>query len=312
MKINGIHHITAISSDAKATYDFYTSILGLRLVKKSVNQDDVQTYHLFFGNRTGTPGMDLTFFPFRGVPPGKQGNGLVTTISFAVPVGSIDFWQQRFEKRNVKHMSPTEVFGKRTLMFFDNDGQRLELVEVEDIDEMYKEHVWATEEITKDQALHAFYSATLSVHAIEAIVPVLNVFGYKETDVSGNLHHFQLDHTKRAPVLVVDSENIPEPALNGSGTVHHIAFAVDNEQDELRMRNKLVEIGLHPTPVIDRYYFKSVYFRTEAGILFEIATDEPGFTADEEERTLGEKLALPPFLEPYREEIEQELPPLKL
>lgn len=312
MYIHGIHHITAISSNAKSTYDFYTSVLGLRLVKKSVNQDDVQTYHLFFGNKTGSPGMDLTFFPFAGVPPGKRGNGLVTTITFAVPSGSLSFWKKRFETLQVKHEQVTEVFGKKALMFYDNDDQRLELIETDDIHDMYQNSVWTTSEISKDHALRAFYSATLSVGSIEEIQAVLDVFGYKKTTQTGNMHYFRLEHTKRAPVLIIEEEYIQEPAINAAGTVHHIAFAVKSEQDELRVRNELVAIGLYPTPVIDRYYFKSVYFRTPAGILFEIATDEPGFTADEDEATLGEELALPPFLEPRREEIERNLPLLQL
>lgn len=309
MNVQGIHHITAISSSAQETYDFYTKILGLRLVKKSVNQDDVEIYHLFFGNKVGSPGMDLTFFPFAGVLRGLRGNGLVTTISFAVPVGSLSFWKDRFETLKIKHESITKEFGQSRVIFYDSDDQKLELVEVSEIDEEYKNNVW-TKEIAKEQAIHSFHSATLNVLNIDSILPVLDVFGYKEITKEEERYLFQLPGKLSAGQLVVEEKPSTELSINGYGTVHHIAFQVKDDKEQLVLRQKLVDIDEQPTHVIDRYYFKSVYFRTKAGILFELATHGPGFTADEDEKVLGEKLALPPFLEPHRKEIESLIKPI--
>lgn len=311
MNILGIHHITAIASDAQKTYDFYTKVLGLRLVKKSVNQDDVQTYHLFFGNKNGSPGMDLTFFPFEDVVKGQRGNGLVTTISFAVPTGSLEFWKKRFKKLKVKHDSIVKEFAHTRLMFYDGDNQRLELVEVDDIANEYKNNVWTTTEISKENALHSFHMATLDVLTIESIQSVLDLFGYKSITKDRQISLFKVGDGKGPAFLLVEENPSLEPAINGYGTVHHIAFAVEDLDEQEQFRKKLIEIGEHPTQVIDRFYFQSVYFRTKAGILFEIATEGPGFAADEDENRLGEKLALPPFLEEYRPVIEAHLKPLK-
>jgi glyoxalase family protein len=312
MNIHGIHHITAISSDAQSTYNFYTKILGLRLVKKSVNQDDVQTYHLFFGNKNGSPGMDLTFFPFANVAKGQRGNGLVTTISFAVPTGSLDFWIKRFKNLKIKHDEIRNEFGHKRLMFYDEDEQRLELVEVADISEEYKKDVWTTDEIKEENALHSFHSATLDVLNIETIQPVLDLFGYKLITKKLQNYLFKVPGKTGPAFLEVEEKPSIEPAINGYGTVHHIAFAVTDLQEQEEFRKKLIEIGEQPTHMIDRFYFASVYFRTKAGILFEIATEGPGFTADEEASKLGEKLALPPFLEEDRTIIEAHLKPLKI
>lgn len=311
MNIYGIHHITAISSNAQSTYDFYTKVLGLRLVKKSVNQDDVQTYHLFFGNKNGSPGMDLTFFPFADVVKGQRGNGLVTAISFAVPKGSLEFWKKRFKKLKVKHDSEVKKFGHSRLIFYDGDDQRLELVEVDDIAKEYSQNVWTTEEISKENALHSFHMATLDVLNIESIQPVLDLFGYTLITKDRQEHLFKVGDGTGPTYLLVEEKPSVEPAINGYGTVHHIAFAVKNLEEQEEFRKKLIEIGEQPTQMIDRFYFQSVYFRTKAGILFEIATVGPGFAADEDENKLGEKLVLPPFLEGYRPVIEAHLKPLK-
>lgn len=308
--VHGIHHITAISSDPQATYDFYAKTLGLRLVKKTVNQDDTATYHLFFGDKEGSPGMDLTFFTFQPAHQGRRGTGLVTTISLAVPEDSLVFWMKRFKKLKVKHDEVVEQYGIQTMMFYDHDDQRFELVGIKK--ERLKDdgNVWTTDEISENEAIRYFDSATLSVSSLAQIEPVLLTLGYEQVSKDGHISLYQLPGVERAGFLQVDESPDQEQGLNMAGTVHHIAFQVKDSAEELAMREKIVRLGLYPTTVIDRFYFKSVYFRTPAGILFELATNGPGFATDESDQHLGEKLALPPFLEDQREEIEKELVPI--
>lgn len=307
----GIHHITAIASDAQKNVHFYSKLLGLRLVKKTVNQDDVETYHLFFGDRYGHPGMDLTFFIFRPPMQGRRGSGLVTTISLAVPETSLQFWLSRFDSVGIKHTGISERFGHSRVTFYDEDEQQLELVAVPDNELDRTQDVWVTQEVAKEQAIRSFYSATLSVVSNAAMAPILqHVFGYALVATEHNVHLYRVNDSTRASFLEVHEEPAALYGLNAAGTVHHIAFRAKDEAEQLSMRQKVEELGLYPTEVIDRFYFKSVYFRTPSGILFEIATDEPGFTADEKEETLGERLSLPPFLEHERAIIEAQLPPV--
>lgn len=310
--VAGIHHITSIASDPKKTVDFYTRILGLRLVKKSVNQDEVSTYHLFFGDNTGEPGMDLTFFTFQPIMQGLQGVGQVTKISLAVPEESLEFWQKRFDTNTVDHETISEHLGTSRITFYDFDQQCFELVGVPQ-NEFSKgaKKVWTTSEISESQAIGYFYSATLSVPHISLVEPVLkNVFGYSEVKKQNNISQYKVGDGVRAAYIEVDATPTFEEGINAAGTVHHIAFEVADETELLEARQKVVEVGLYPTEVINRYYFKSVYFRTRAGILFELATAGPGFTADEKESELGKTLALPPFLESRRKEIEAGLEPI--
>lgn len=325
----GIHHITAIASDAQATYDFYAKILGLRLVKKTVNQDDVTAYHLFFGDQAGEPGMDLTFFIFNPVHQGIAGLGQVTAISLAVPADSLSFWQSRLEAHQVKHQPIDTWFGRRRLVLFDSDGQRIELVGIPEGEYIDDSHVWETDEVSKEQAIRCFYSARLGIFSHETIVPVLEfVLGFRMVEEGQHESLFQAevvrDHklenthdnnpagtiSSRGCYLEVAELPLLEPGINAAGTVHHIAFAVEDEEALLKLRERVFDVGLYPTEVIDRYYFKSVYFRTRAGILFELATMGPGFTADEPLEVLGERLALPPFLEDQRAAIEAGLEPI--
>ena len=307
-----IHHITAIASDPSQCVHFYTHILGLRLVKKSVNQDQTEAYHLFFGDKTGEPGMDLTFFTFPGVARGSRGVGAVSTISLTVPEQSLDFWVARFEKYAVTHEKIEEKFGKKALTFYDSDDQRLELVGAASEELVSDEdQVWATPEVSKEHAIRSFYSAKLSVSAKGMIEPIVTkILGFKQVDESGQVSLYTIPGVSRAHYLEIE-EAPDEPAVyNAAGTVHHIAFQVENATELLQKRNELRQAGLHTTDVIDRYYFKSVYFRTPAGILFELATNGPGFTVDEPEAVLGKKLCLPPFLEAQRDEIEANLEPI--
>jgi len=313
-RVQGIHHITAIGSDPQQLVDFYTGVLGLRLVKKSVNQDDVSAYHLFFGDRTGEPGMDLTFFTFPGVRRGSRGIGQVTLVSLAVPEDAMGFWQARFQEQGVRHEAIEERFGRHRLRFYDPDDQQLELVAAPAPDlGTHEEQLWTTAAVGAQQAIRHFHSAHLSAASLGTVEPVLlQALGYERIDQDGQRSLYRLEDQVRAGELEVEEAPGGQPGLNAAGTVHHIAFAAHDEGHQLALRERVLGMGLQPTQVIDRYYFKSVYFRIPAGILFEIATMGPGFTADEDEATLGEKLALPPFLEDQREVIEAGLPPVHI
>lgn len=304
----GIHHITAIGSDPQKLVDFYTQVLGLRLVKKTVNQDDVSAYHLFFGDKTGEPGMDLTFFTFPGAQPGARGRGQVTTISLAVPADSLPFWQQRFDQLGVRHDGITRLFDLDRITFYDFDDQRLELIAVPDLAETGE--VWTTPQVSAKHAIRAFHSARLTVTGKASIEGILDGLGYKHLKDEADLSLYQLEGQQRAAFLEVEAAPDQPMGYNAVGTVHHIAFGAANEAAQADLRAKMISLGQRPTEVIDRFYFKSVYYRVPAGILFEIATMGPGFTADEDTATLGERLSLPPFLEPHRAQIEAGLVPV--
>jgi len=310
--IQGIHHITAIASDAQKNYRFYTHVLGLRLVKKTVNQDDVGTYHLFYGDKEGFPGMDLTFFIFLPSTQGKRGNGLVTKISFQVPEQSLPFWENRFKRLQVNTEGLSKLFDRKRLIFFDHDDQQLELVGIPE-QELEDKEIWTTEDVSSENAIRSFHSATLRVSDIQMVEPILTtVFGYVKKEREENIFHYSLPDSKRANIIEVHEDSSLGYGINAAGTVHHIAFRAKNESEQSHLQKRVQNLGIQTTDVIDRFYFKSVYFRIPGGILFEIATDGPGFTADESEKTLGEHLALPPFLEHQRIKIESALAPIVL
>ena len=309
----GIHHITAIASNPQACYDFYTKTLGLRLVKKSVNQDQTEAYHLFFGDKTGEPGMDLTFFTFEPIMQGVHGVGQVTRISLAVPEESLDFWRHRFEDFNIEHEPQITHFDFPRIRFIDADRQQFELVGLPANTLASTEgDIWTTLEITSANAIRAFHSSTLTVSNRELIDPVLKVLGYELQEQEGHISLYQNHNIARAAYLEVEESPLAKTGINAAGTVHHIAFQVEDEEALLKARAAIFALGVNPTGIIDRYYFKSVYFRTSAGILFELATAGPGFTVDEPEDSLGQKLALPPFLEEQREAIESRLVPINV
>lgn len=310
MTISGIHHITAIASNAQKTYDFYSGILGLRLVKKSVNQDQTEAYHLFFGDKTGEPAMDLTFFTFSGIGRGVSGAGAVTLISLAVPESSLDFWSKRFEAKEVKYEQVAERFGNKRIAFQDFDGQQLELVGIPHL-ETVSQNVWTTNEVPLTYAIRHFHSARITVQSIRILDQLLTKMGYQETHSDNQTRLFVLPKGNRAAHLEIEVDSQASFDSGMAGCVHHIAFSVHYEAEELSWCEKLRELGLQPTQIIDRYYFKSIYFRLPEGVLFELATMGPGFTVDEPEDSLGEKLALPPFLEHQREIIESNLIPIE-
>ena len=304
--INGLHHITAISSDTRKNKHFYTSVLGLRFVKKSVNQDDVGTYHLYYGDYSGSPGTILTFFPWAGLRRGRPGTGQSYATAFSVPAGSLPFWQERFAQLKVEHLAPEKRFNDEVLTFFDGDGLRLELVATSEVDARTPA---PSTEIPATFAIRGFHSSTLALSDASATASVLtNTMGYHLVSQTG--HRTRYSASESGPGAYVDLLTDPTlpRGLSGAGTIHHVAFRVPDDASQANARAQIVKDGLPVSPVIDRAYFKSIYYREPGGVLFEIATDQPGFAIDEPVETLGSKLSLPPHLEPNRAEIEAGLP----
>lgn len=305
-RVLGLHHITAIAGDAKRNLEFYTKVLGQRLVKKTVNFDDPQTYHFYFGNETGTPGTILTFFPWQRVRKGYNGSGMATGIGYAVPEGSLDFWADRFKQFNVKHDDVSERFGERYLSFEDPDGLKIDLVVPEKEDHR---QAWKTTEVNEAVATRGFHSVALTVKNRTPTVSVLtDVLGYQLLKQEGNRYRFVTDAIDNASVVdIIEAPHLPA-GLNAGGTNHHVAFRVKDENSQMEFREKILSKGLNITPKIDRDYFFSMYFREPGGVLFELATENPGFERDENVSELGTHLKLPKQYEGIRSEIEKVLP----
>lgn len=308
-RILGLHHITAIANIAQRNHDFYTKVLGLRLVKKTVNFDDPGTYHFYYGNEEGTPGTILTFFPWEGIGQGTNGVGMATEIAYAVAGGSIDFWKERFKQFNIKTQEAVERFGEIYLPFTDPDGLNLALVVPKTTD---NRKGWVTGEVAESVATKGFQGTTLSLKELEPTARVLtDILGYKQTGQEGNRYRFITDAIETASTIDILVDEKGKRGYNAAGTNHHIAFRVENDDVQMAFREKILSAGLQITPKIDRDYFFSLYFREPGGVLFEIATDNPGFTVDEPLIQLGSKLKLPKQYEPARAEIERVLPVLK-
>ncbi len=306
--ILGIHHVTAMAGDAHGNVDFYTRVLGLRLVKRTVNFDDPGTYHLYFGNGEGAPGTILTFFPwgarsFRG----RIGTGQVSVTSFSIPAASIAFWKDRLSRLDVAVSGPLDRFDEVVLALRDRDGVALELVAGgADV-----RAGWSNGSIPIEHAIRGFHHATLSLAGYERTAELLTkTLGFRTAGEEGN--RFRFVAGDGAPGAIVDLACEPGRAHGnmGVGVVHHIAYRVASDEAQLAMRQRIVEAGLDVTPVLDRQYFHSIYFREPGGVLFEIATDPPGFAIDEPVAELGNRLKLPPWLESHRGEIEADLPRL--
>lgn len=305
----GLHHITAIAGEAQRNYDFYTKVLGLRLVKKTVNFDDPGTYHFYYGDEIGTPGSILTFFPWEGIRKGWAGTGMATEIGYSVPSGSLDFWVKHFETLKVKQQPVAERFGERFLLFEDRDGLQLNLVETGDQD---KRKPWVTTAVPADAATRGFHSIVLTVRNSKATAQVLtDIFGYRLVGQEGNRYRFATDAVATANIVDIVETPTGHAGINAGGTNHHVAFRVKNDQALMAFREKVRSAGLHITEKIDRNYFYSLYFREPGGVLFEIASDNPGFATDESVATLGTNLMLPAQYEQNRHQIEAALPQLK-
>lgn len=317
MQLPGLHHITAVSANIANNVKFYTEVLGLRLVKKSVNQDDVSAYHLFYADKVGSPGTDMTFFDWPHIRPDVRGTDSIVGTAFRV--GSreaLDFWCERFEALNVKYMEIGKFADRELLPFEDPEGQRLYLVNDEGFE--FEGEIWQRPDIPDEYALRGFYSVILSIPSIEQLESIFTeIMNFQEVERSK-----WIDQESQAVIYTTHQNGGPtsevwlleQPQLStarlGAGGTHHVAFRVADIETQRKWRQHLASGGLQVTHLIDRFWFNSIYFRVSSGILFEIATDGPGFSIDESLDALGEKLVLPPFLEDRRQEIEAELTPI--
>jgi glyoxalase family protein len=308
--MSGIHHVTAISGKASRNVDFYTRILGLRLVKKTVNFDDPGTYHLYYGDEQGKPGTILTFFPWEHAAPGRNGDGLTEETAFRVPPESMGYWTHRLIEKGVPHKALEKRFGEPVLSFTDPDGMSLALVGVAGSS---KEPAWSDGAIPAEHAIRGFHGVTLMLEKAAPTGAILTaVFGFKETAREAQLIRYETGEGGTGNVVTIRETGGFLAGRLGGGSVHHIAFRAADDAQQAEMATKLRdEHGLTPTEQLDRNYFRSVYFREPGGILFEIATDQPGFAVDEPLATLGRELKLPPSLESHRREIEAALPPIQ-
>jgi glyoxalase family protein len=305
--IRGIHHITAVSGPPKENYDFYTKVLGLRFTKKTINFDDPFTYHLYYGNYEATPGSSITFFPWQGVVQGSPNSGETTVTAYAIPHESVDFWKDHLQKSEVEILSDEYRFGVSRLLFKDVEGMKNELVESDLIASIQPNPAHG---IPEESAIRGFYGATLSLTDTGRTAELMKEFGWEKIGEENETIRFSIQTDNN---LGGNIDLKKEPGLNGRfgrGFIHHIAFRVPDDETQLAWRDKLLAMGFSPTPVQNRMYFRSIYFREPGGVLFEIATDIPGFTKDETLENLGSELRLPPWHEQYRKEIEQRLPEL--
>lgn len=306
----GIHHITALASDPQRNLDFYVKTLGLHLVKQTVNYDEPGTYHFYFGDQTGSPGTILTFFPFPDATPGKPGRGQITAVMYAIAPESISFWVNRLSVLGVAFDGPFARFSEVVIAFHDPDGMCIELV----ADNSYKlRDGFDSKFVPAEHTLRGFLGVTLASLRLPSTQKLLaDVMEFtKVSDTSDRLRLSIGADANRAVVDLDLREDLPV-GISSAGSVHHIAWRVADDDSELTWREKIRLEGLNVTPVIDRNYFHSIYFREPGGVLYEIATDPPGFGVDESIDQLGHKLQLPPWMEPDRERIARRLPPITL
>jgi glyoxalase family protein len=317
MKINGIHHITAVSAKIAQNLKFYTQIMGLRLVKKSVNQDDVSAYHLFYADKAGNPGTDMTFFDWPDIGPNIRGTNSIAGTAFRV--GSREgllFWSERLTQKGIRPVNFANFAGRELISFQDFEGQRLYIVNDEGAP--FEAEIWQRPDIPDQFALRGFYGVVLSSPSFDQLTPVLTeILSFQELKRShwidqrtnAIIYQANQDGGTGSEIWLLEQPDNPQARL-GAGGVHHVAFRVKDGQVQQAWQSHLRQSGLHVTDIIDRFWFQSIYFRVTSGILFEIATDGPGFDIDEDPNALGQKLVLPPFLEPHREEIEAGLVPI--
>jgi glyoxalase family protein len=305
----GIHHVTAICGEPQRNVDFYVGLLGLRLVKKTVNFDDPGTYHLYYGDGAGSPGSIMTFFPWAGAPQGRIGAGQLTVTSFSFPASSLGYWTEHLVEAGVRFEKPEDRLGETVLRLANPDGLRLELVAAADDNR----EGWAEGPVPPEHAVRGFHHVTLLSSDPDSTTQLMTgTLGFRQTGEAEGRTRFEAG--EGGPGNTVDVANgggFPRGTM-GVGTVHHVAFRVPDEETQLELREKVAALGYNVTPVLDRNYFRSIYFREPGGVLFEIATDPPGFAVDEDSEHPGEQLKLPPWLEPRRAEIEEVLEPLRV
>ena len=310
MNTAGLHHITAITADVQKNVNFYEGFLGQRFVKKTVNFDDPQSYHLYYGDYVGSPGTALTFFSWAHLPPRSAGYGEASAWYYRIPKGSTTYWTARSEEFAVPCVA-TRLFNEGALLLTDPDGHQVYLVEVESTEEPPLQ-LWQDSPIPLEYQLRGFYGIRLSVLALESISPILTeVLGYDEVGVEEELTRFMVPSTHGQVVDVEEVYDAPR-AIQGHGSIHHVAFRAKDSEEREAFRVLLSQLDVASTEAIERIFFESTYFWTPAGILFEIATDAPGFTVNESAEELGETMVLPPWYEPYRAEIVANLPPITL
>lgn len=301
----GIHHVTAIASDPQENLDFYTEVLGLRLVKQTVNFDDKYTYHLYYGDAVGTPGTILTFFPFENGRAGQVGRGQATATAFVIPDDSVAYWIERLESNDVAVGSPQTRFDDTVISFTDHDGQPIELVTSTTSIEP-----WTDGPVPTEHAIRGFHGVTITSLNPERTGDILRTLGYEPVGQETDRSRYRVSGEQAVTLDLQDDLDAPL-GQHGVGTVHHVAFRAPDESTQLAWRDQLVDSGLRVTAQKDRQYFKSIYFREPGGVLFEIATDGPGFTRDESTAELGTELMLPPWLSSERDSIEDRLPDIK-
>lgn len=304
----GIHHVTAIAGDAQRNLDFYAGVLGLRLVKRTVNFDDPGTYHLYYGDEQGRPGTIMTFFPWKGAPRGSIGSGQTVATSFSVPTGSLAYWHDRLRNAELPVESPRTRFDEEVLAFADPDGLRLELVAHAEASDLAP---WQDGGMAAAYAIRAFRGVTLAERSLQGTAEVLTgSFGFQDAGAVGDRHRFVAP--AGGPASIVDVVVVPDegPGRIAVGSVHHVAFRIAGSAEQEHWRLAALDSGLHVTTARDRKYFRSMYFREPGGVLFEVATDPPGFVVDEGVAELGCALRLPEWLEPERAVIEGKLPEL--
>jgi glyoxalase family protein len=309
--LGSLHHVTAIASDPQRNLDFYLGLLGLRLVKRTINFDDPGSYHFYFADTRGTPGTILTFFPWPGARRGQRGSGEIAATAFTVPPESMDYWRQRFKRHQVAVVQGPERFGETLLRFADPDGMPLELIASVPSAEVQP---WADATVPPEHALRGFHSVSIALEGYERTARLLTeTFGYELAHQAGNRFRFSAPGAAGAGKFI-DLLCLPDGrrAYGGAGSVHHIAFRAKDDLEQLAWREEIASLGYNVSPVMDRTYFHSIYFREPGGILFEIATDPPGFTADETLEELGQNLQLPAWMEESRAEIEPLLPPITI
>jgi glyoxalase family protein len=308
--IEGLHHVTAIAGEPQPNINFYTGVLGLRLVKLTVNFDDPTTYHIYYGDGQGHPGTILTFFPWPGAMRGRIGTGQLTVTSFAVPEKSLPYWRRHLSKRGVEFDAATSDFGEEMLFLRDPDGLQLELVSTANAD---PHRVWERGPVPSEHAVRGFHRVTLSENGYERTASLLTeALGFKQIAREGSRFRYAVQNNR--PGAILDLVCVPEGRSGrvAVGTVHHVAWRTATDAEQVQWRDALTRLEYDVTPIIDRQYFHSLYFREPGGVLFEIATDPPGFATDETVERLGTSLKLPSWLEKARPELERVLPRIEL
>ena len=310
--LKGMHHVTAITSNAEKNYEFFTYTLGMRLVKKTVNQDDIQTYHLFFADDEGNAGTDMTFFDFPGIPKGTHGTNEIHRTSFRVPSdAALDYWVKRFDRLGVKHTGIEQQFDVKVLAFEDFDEQQYQFVSDETNEGRPSGKPWSKGPVPDEFAITGLGPVVIRIADIDYFSAVLvDAMGYKKIAQEDNLYLFEVGEGGNGTRVIVEFNDQLPQGMQGFGTVHHAAFCVRDKEELLQWQQRLETIGFRTSGYVDRFFFESLYVRVANGVLFEFATEGPGFQGDEPYETLGEKLSLPPFFEDKREEIEALVRPI--